>query len=218
MHSTNINHLCETDLEFYVHRTVEFLNHKGNLEILKTSWFYGCGKLKLSPKITQLIRGRAQMRTQVSWLSIQTTFQYHFSNSSIGSLIKLCASHCLWFETQASSYPSLRGVKVVCWLAVMEGRQSLDQVRVRNVDNREGFQIEAKETGLQQAMREEKWVTKKRGGKCQEGPGAETWYLYTFPLDGPWLCLPRRIHLWLIDNQIISVFGGSHLNQEKIKM
>lgn len=90
---------------------------------------------------------------------------------------------------------------------------------VRNFDSREGFQVEAEETGLQQAMREEKWVTKKRGGKCQEGPGVETWYLCTFPLDGPWLCLPGvSIQMWLIDNQIISVFGGSHLNQEKIEV
>lgn len=53
-------------------------------------------------------------------------------------------------------YRSLSGVKVVCWLALMGGRQSLDQVRVRNFDSREGFQVEAEETGLQQAMREEK--------------------------------------------------------------
>lgn len=135
---------------------MEFLNRKGNLEILKTSLFYGCGKLKLSPKITQLIRGRAQMRTQVSWLSIQTPFQYHISNSSIGSLIKLCASHCLWFETRASPYPCLRGVKVVCWPALMGGRQSPDQVGVRHFDSREGFQGEAEETGSKQTIREGK--------------------------------------------------------------
>ena len=100
----------ERETEF--HGTVEFLNHKGNLEILEN---LGCGRLKLSSKTIQLIRGRAQMRTQVSWPSSPTSFQDHFSDSSIGSLIKLCASHCLWFETWAPWYPGLSGVRVACF-------------------------------------------------------------------------------------------------------
>lgn len=46
-----ISHLREIDLEFHVHRTVEFLNYKGSLEILR-KLSYRRGKLKLSLKIT----------------------------------------------------------------------------------------------------------------------------------------------------------------------
>lgn len=60
------------------------------------------------------------MSTQVSWLSLQNPFQYHFSDSSVGSLITLFTSHFLWVETRASRCPSLSGVGVVGWLALME--------------------------------------------------------------------------------------------------
>lgn len=166
---------------------IELWNFKpqGNLEILENS---ECGKLKLSSTITPLIRGRAQMRTQVSWLSSQTSFQDHFSNSSIGSLIKLCAPSCLWFETWASWYRSFSGVRVVGWPALMEGRQSPGHMEGSNFLSREGFHIEAKGTGPQQAIREEQWVMETGIKKCQEapelGPDEETWSLCMFPLPG----------------------------------
>lgn len=41
IHSTQNNHSKETDREVHVHRTVECVNHKGNLENLENSLFYG---------------------------------------------------------------------------------------------------------------------------------------------------------------------------------
>lgn len=76
------NHWIEMASEFHVHTAVEFLNHRGNLEVLEDCLFMDEEKPDL-PQINEL-RGRAPLGSQVSWLSIQNSF----SDSAAGSLMK----------------------------------------------------------------------------------------------------------------------------------
>lgn len=139
--------------------------------------FYGMWKVQAFPKLTQLMRGRARTGTQVSWLSIQNSFQCHFSNDCIGSLTKWFASHFLWLETWASQYPSFRGMKVTCW------GQNPDPAGIRNWVR--GMSLIWRNR-LQQDMRAKQWGTK-GAGRGRDLPGApalapgEAWHICMFP-------------------------------------
>lgn len=153
------------------------------------------------------------MRTQVSWLSVQTPFQYHFSDSSIGSLIKLFSSHFLWFETWASWCLSVSGVKVAYWSALIEVRQSPGWVMVRNFVCREGFQVEPQKNrvaaGHQGRCGSDGDKGQKMPGGPRAGPVEWTRYLCMFPFGGPQSCLPGlNIQTLLIAVRVIPLFGG----------
>lgn len=151
------------------------------------------------------------MRTQVSWLSIQTPFQYHFSDSSIGSLIKLCASHCLWFETRASRSPSLSGVKVACWLAPMEGR-GLARWGLGILIVERDSKLKLKKQGRSGLLGKSfEWWWKGAGNGSQ--PGVGPWWgdlmCLCVPFRWPWPCLPGlSIHTWVRAIQMTQFLEG----------